>query len=88
MPFKRIGKILVATDESQIEKLRAFQRNAKQNGVSVNALVYTCSMVPYAADVRLPTPPWVAKISLHSYKVSAATVEHQPSVVSALAGAP
>ena len=34
MPFKRIGKILVATDESQIEKLRAFQKNAKQNGVS------------------------------------------------------
>lgn len=88
MPFKRIGKILVATDESQIEKLRAFQRNAKQNGVSVNALVYTCSMVLYAADAQLPTPWWVAKISLHSYKFSAATVVHQPPAASALAGAP
>ena len=34
IPFKRIGKLLVATDESQIQKLRDFQSNAKQNGVS------------------------------------------------------
>jgi len=39
VPFKRIGKILVATDESQIEKLRDFQRNAKQNGVSAWAVL-------------------------------------------------
>lgn len=43
MPFKRIGKILVATDESQIEKLRDFQRNAKQNGVRMSALQHTTS---------------------------------------------
>ena len=34
IPFQRIGKLLVATDELQIQKLRDFQSNAKQNGVS------------------------------------------------------
>ena len=33
VPFKRVGKLLVATDDSQIGKLHDFQRNAKQNGV-------------------------------------------------------
>ena len=43
VPFKRIGKLLVATDESQIEKLRGFQQNAKQNGVSMSAPLHSTS---------------------------------------------
>ena len=34
VPFNRLGKLLVATDESQIGNLRDFQENAKKNGVS------------------------------------------------------
>ena len=55
VPFKRIGKILVATDESQIEKLRAFQKNAKQNGVSRSAPSTYPQLMVYAAVVASTT---------------------------------
>jgi len=34
LAHKRCGKLVVATDESQIEKLRAWKTNAEQNGVT------------------------------------------------------
>ena len=33
VPFRRLGKLLVATDESQIGKLRELQGNGRKNGV-------------------------------------------------------
>ena len=33
VPFQRCGKIIVATDETQLETLRAYQRRAIANGV-------------------------------------------------------
>ena len=33
MPYKRIGKILVASDESQLDDLRRYKETALKNGV-------------------------------------------------------
>ena len=33
VPYKRIGKLLVAADESQLEELRSYQRKGHANGV-------------------------------------------------------
>lgn len=34
VPYKRIGKILVAADESQLDDLRRYKQTAQKNGVS------------------------------------------------------
>ncbi|CAK0783296.1 hypothetical protein CVIRNUC_006495 [Coccomyxa viridis] len=38
VPFRRLGKLLVATDESQIGKLRELQENGRKNGVHLEWL--------------------------------------------------
>ena len=38
VPFRRLGKLLVATDQSQIGKLRELQENGRKNGVRTGCL--------------------------------------------------
>ena len=38
VPFRRLGKLLVATDESQFGKLRELQENGRKNGVRASCL--------------------------------------------------
>ena len=47
VPFRRLGKLLVATDGSQIGKLRELQENGRKNGVRTGCLHF--SQCPCAA---------------------------------------
>ena len=55
---KRCGKLVVATDESQVEKLRAWKDNAEQNGVTDLRLLT-------AAEVRALEPEVSCAAALH-----------------------
>ena len=70
VPFKRCGKLVVATDKAQIDQLKAWKKNAEDNGLTGLKLLSGEEAHHYEREVQCEAAllvPMTGIIDVHSY---------------------